>query len=251
MRDYGKVHSSFWSSPTISALTDDGKMLALYLMTCQHNTIAGVFRIPDGYAREDLGWDAVRVVDGFVELFDKGFATRCIDTKWVWIRKHLVWNPPENPNQRKAIAKIAAQVPDECAWKLDFMRVCGELSGNPTPPETTQNSNGCGTVAEPFLNQEQEQEQEQESRERKPAKKGARLAEPSLPDEWATFCRAERPDLNPAKTFDRFRDYWQAQPGAKGVKLDWLATWRNWVRNERAEANGKPSPASQALRGYV
>lgn len=28
----------------------------------------------------------------------------------------------------------------------------------------------------------------------------------------------------------KFRDYWRAQPGQKGVKLDWPATWRNWVR---------------------
>ncbi len=62
----------------------------------------------------------------------------------------------------------------------------------------------------------------------------------SLPDEWATFCRAERRDLDPAKTFDAFRDYWQAQPGRKGVKADWFATWRNWVRNERLR------PAAQA-----
>lgn len=29
---------------------------------------------------------------------------------------------------------------------------------------------------------------------------------------------------------DKFRDYWAAQPGQKGVKTDWPATWRNWVR---------------------
>lgn len=29
-----------------------------------------------------------------------------------------------------------------------------------------------------------------------------------------------------------FRDYWTAVPGARGVKLDWSATWRNWMRRE-------------------
>jgi uncharacterized protein YdaU (DUF1376 family) len=28
----------------------------------------------------------------------------------------------------------------------------------------------------------------------------------------------------------KFRDHWPAQPGKNGVKLDWDATWRNWVR---------------------
>jgi len=33
-----------------------------------------------------------------------------------------------------------------------------------------------------------------------------------------------------------FKDYWIAVPGAKGVKLDWLATWRNWVRRAKTTA---------------
>jgi hypothetical protein len=28
----------------------------------------------------------------------------------------------------------------------------------------------------------------------------------------------------------KFRDYWPAQPGKGAIKLDWDATWRNWVR---------------------
>jgi len=33
---------------------------------------------------------------------------------------------------------------------------------------------------------------------------------------------------------EKFRDHWHAQAGRHGVKLDWLATWRNWVRNSGA-----------------
>jgi len=157
MRDYGKVHSSFWSSQTIRGMSDDGRMLALYLMTSPHTTIAGVFRLPDGYACEDLGWSCGRLSKGFAELFAKGFANRCETTKWVWIVKHLDWNPPENPNQRKAAAKVAKSVPVECAWKQAFMRVCGPLLGF----EHEEIDNPSETVTEPLLNQEQEQEQEQ------------------------------------------------------------------------------------------
>jgi hypothetical protein len=53
------------------------------------------------------------------------------------------------------------------------------------------------------------------------------------------FCMAERPDLNPKRLADGFRDYWIAQPGAKGVKLDWDATWRNWVRNQTIDEKVK------------
>lgn len=62
-----------------------------------------------------------------------------------------------------------------------------------------------------------------------------------LPADWfpsdaeITFCETERPDLKPSEVANRFRDYWVAQPGQKGRKLDWSATWRNWVRNEKRQ----------------
>jgi hypothetical protein len=129
VRDYGKVHSTFWSSGTTGGLSDDAKILALYLLTCSHSTIAGVFRLPDGYACEDLSWDAARVRKGFVELLAKGFANRCETTKWVFICRHFEWNKPENPNQWKSAAKIASQVPNECSWAIEFKKVFAIASG--------------------------------------------------------------------------------------------------------------------------
>lgn len=68
-------------------------------------------------------------------------------------------------------------------------------------------------------------------------KKGSRLQLEALPPEWESFCSENRKDLTPSDVFDRFRDYWTAQPGQKGIKLDWAATWRNWVRNEKKVAH--------------
>ena len=129
MRDYGKVHVSFWTSLNVRAMSEDGRVLAMYLLTCPHGNIAGVFRLPDGYVCDDLQWDQQRVTKGFEELFKNGFAYRCDTTKWVWILKHYEWNPPENPNQKKAALKITDKVPNDCVWKLDFISKCGSLIG--------------------------------------------------------------------------------------------------------------------------
>jgi len=65
--------------------------------------------------------------------------------------------------------------------------------------------------------------------------RGSRLPQDfDMPDAWGEFCKQERPDLGPRKVFDSFKDYWVSKPGAGGVKLDWFATWRNWVRNQSA-----------------
>lgn len=75
----------------------------------------------------------------------------------------------------------------------------------------------------------------------KEIQRGSRLANDFLiPADWILFCEQERPELNTEKTFNQFKDYWVAQPGQKGVKLDWAATWRNWVRSTNAP---KQNPA--------
>lgn len=68
--------------------------------------------------------------------------------------------------------------------------------------------------------------------------RGARLTLSELPPDWREYLIGKRKDLDPIETWERFRDYWIAQPGVKGRKSDWAATWRTWVRNENRRANG-------------
>ena len=79
------------------------------------------------------------------------------------------------------------------------------------------------------------------------SKRGARLPPDWMPtaDDIA-FCRMQRPDIEPGTVSDEFRDYWIAQPGQKGVKLDWSATWRNWIRRQRQ--NQRPSGQSRTMQ---
>lgn len=42
---------------------------------------------------------------------------------------------------------------------------------------------------------------------------------------------------------EKFRNYWEGVSGSKGVKRDWLATWRNWIINRVTRYNGQRTPA--------
>lgn len=61
----------------------------------------------------------------------------------------------------------------------------------------------------------------------------------SLHDSWKAWAEGERQDLNIRTVADSFKDFWIAKPGAGGVKLNWEATWRNWVRSQK-QSFGKP-----------
>ena len=74
--------------------------------------------------------------------------------------------------------------------------------------------------------------------------RGSRLpTDFELPNDWIVFCNQERPDLQPHKVFDNFKDYWLSAP--KGTKLDWSATWRNWVRSQKADKQNELSKTGQ------
>jgi hypothetical protein len=89
-------------------------------------------------------------------------------------------------------------------------------------------------ISEQYQLDSLETERETEKEKRQNTQRGTRLPTDFLfPKEWADFCHQERPDLNIQKTFDSFKDFWIAKPGAGGVKLNWEATWRNWVRSQK------------------
>ncbi len=72
-------------------------------------------------------------------------------------------------------------------------------------------------------------------------KKGTRLSADWMPSEADQSFALKTMTLEGFRhEADQFRDYWIAKPGAAGVKLDWPATWRTWVRRA-----GKGSPVAQ------
>ena len=85
---------------------------------------------------------------------------------------------------------------------------------------------------------------------REPAKKsakGSRLNSDWIPSDAMLAYAAEKcPRVNASSEAENFRDYWISKPGAGGVKLDWEATWRTWVR--RAEQNAATRPHNSGAR---
>jgi hypothetical protein len=86
----------------------------------------------------------------------------------------------------------------------------------------------------------------------KPKGRASRCPEPFLLTsdmrEWAA---KETPRLDVRKETASFVDYWRGAPGAKGLKVDWIATWRNSLRrsNDRLPGGSTP-PASRERRNY-
>jgi len=103
------------------------------------------------------------------------------------------------------------------------------LNRNSTGVERALDS--CSTDVQPTSNHEPITNNQQPNKERT---RGSRLsADWELPKDWEDWAKQERPDLNLQSVGEQFRDYWSAKAGSGSTKLDWQATWRNWVRNQK------------------
>lgn len=111
MREYGQIQCNIWTHPEFADLTDRGKLLMCYVLTCHHSNGIGCFRLPAAYVSADLGWVSETVSETLSELSRKGFLKVCERTKFVWIPKYLRWNPVANGNVAKAREREFQQIP--------------------------------------------------------------------------------------------------------------------------------------------
>jgi hypothetical protein len=75
--------------------------------------------------------------------------------------------------------------------------------------------------------------------------RGSRLPDDfTVTAEMAAWAREKAPSCGPVD-HEAFCDYWRSTPGAKGRKVDWPATWRNWMRREHE----RRTPAARSSPG--
>jgi hypothetical protein len=114
---YSKVFVKIWHSKDFRTLSEEGKMLFLYLLTSPHRNMGGLYYLPLPYLCYDVGLDEERVSKAFEELADKDMALYDYDTQVVLIKKWFCYNPIENENQAKGLNKQLAEIPKSRLFK--------------------------------------------------------------------------------------------------------------------------------------
>lgn len=157
MRLYGSIHTKFWTHADIQKLSDQAKLLAAYLLSSSHTNMLGCFRIPIGYIAEDLKWDFVVVTKALDELSAINYLTYDSANSWIFIHNFLKFNPIENPNQGRSIAKLFDEMPKNLKFIQQLINSILEHDG--FIQEEFRNT--LETLSQPFRNQDQNQYQDQ------------------------------------------------------------------------------------------
>jgi hypothetical protein len=91
---YNTVDVSFWDDEKVRAFSEDGRTLAIYLLTCSHRTAEGFYRLPATVAIDDLSWTRKRWDVALAELVKMDFADYDQAARLVLVIKGLKYHPP-------------------------------------------------------------------------------------------------------------------------------------------------------------
>lgn len=117
---------------------------------------------------------------------------------------------------------------------------------------SVENSGACGQMlaqAEADTDTEAKSSKSKAKAGARSEKRGTRLPldwEPS--DEAKIYAKAHQVDWK--VELESFKDWWAAAAGTKGVKLDWQATWRTWVRRATKTLSA-PSTGPQGAKAAL
>lgn len=166
-RDYGKITPAFWSGKTGRWLRQypDAQRVAMYLLTCSHANMIGVFHCPPAYIANDVGMTAEGASKALQRLSEGDFCTFDADTDLLWVhemaRFQVGTELKKADNQVKSIAKLFESVPIGLI-KLAFFERYSAAYHLERPAEFDEIGRVSKAPSKPLRSQEQEQEQEEE-----------------------------------------------------------------------------------------
>ncbi|ADQ13712.1 hypothetical protein [Halanaerobium hydrogeniformans] len=117
---YNKVQSNFWISNKVIRWDKNTIFIALYILTNQHRSSEGIYRLPKSYVSEDTNFTTQEVEEAFEELIESDFVRYDIETSVIMITKALKYQSINNPNHQKAALKILKALPTSYLL-IDFL----------------------------------------------------------------------------------------------------------------------------------
>lgn len=104
---YTKIYDRVWSMLKRKGVSQGGKMLYIYLFSCSHRTLLGIYKLPVSYIAEDLELSQQAVKKLISELNKSDLIEYDTANSCVFVKKFLECNEIPNKNVEKKAVKVA------------------------------------------------------------------------------------------------------------------------------------------------
>lgn len=266
-RDRANIRLDMWADQDWRDLSEGAQHLYMLLMSHPTLSYAGVADWKPGrLAAMTCGKTSAEIVADAAQLRERFFIVVDADSEEVLVRsfiKHdgLMKQPKLVVSMTNAYAAVASRSireviafevqklhdrhPELNAWGVKQVQTLLAAKGtdihtltpDPTPAFTPKGEQAQGLPTSTTTSTTTSTDVDK----RDTAKRGARLSPDWMPTPGSVAkAKTDAPHVDCQAEHATFVDYWIAQPGAKGVKLDWDATWRNWMRRKEGDWKSKP-----------
>lgn len=295
-RDHTRIHVDIWGDDEWLDVSPEAQHLYFVLYTWPPSFCGAGDWLPRKIVTRARGWTVPRVLDAAEELVAGEFLLIDIDTEEYllrsWIKHDGLFRQPNMAvsiaNARIELAsrtlkavvvhevqKLHAAEPDLVSWnKPAVQKMLSQNAINPTDTDwpspwdstsvqawvssrdstsvSTKPSTSVQTSPTPAPTPAPS------SSSKKSEARGSRLEPDWMPSQDVVAqMRSEHPNVDLKLEHAKFIDHWTSKPGKDGRKIDWNATWRNWIRNARpttspaATTNASAFERKKAANGAV
>lgn len=135
MRVYSRISPKVWRSPRFRGLpTDRAKAFYLYTLSCEHQSSAGCFRLPDAYAAADLAWTESELDEARSTVIAADLLIHDPATEEYFVPRWFKHNPSCNTKHRKGIERLISEMDSDIvreAAEMEFAESIPVESENP------------------------------------------------------------------------------------------------------------------------
>jgi hypothetical protein len=268
-RNFSNIVCAIWKDPDFRALPGSMQRTYMMLFSQQDISAAGVLAVTlSRWARYAADTTVESITADIGALVDARYLVVDADTDELLVRSFIKWDKGyRNPKRRPVLLEAIAQVQSpliRAAIDVELARLDATPSGveraakpqantlfdTPSDDLSDRQSQKTGQSNGAYLTPHTTNHKPQTDSLRSSGttakispSKGSRLPDDfAITDDMREWARAKAPRCG-VTDHEAFVDYFRAAPGAKGVKLDWPATWRNWMRKaeeSRWRGNGRP-----------
>lgn len=174
MREYAKVGPQFWNGRTGKALKAKGTealIVGMYLMTCQHANMLGLYFLNRTYIAVDTGLTLEGATKGLRWACEAGFCHYDEDSEVVWVTEMAFYQVGDQleprDNRCKGVQREYDALPENPFLSAFYDRYGKVFHMTNCRFSEAKNTRALQAPLKPLRSQEQEQEQEYEQEQAK------------------------------------------------------------------------------------
>lgn len=172
MREYAKIAPQFWNGKTGKALKAKGPeavVVALYLLTCPHANMLGLYYVSKTYIAVDTGLGLEGASKGLQWACEAGFCAYDEDTEVVWVKEMAAYQIADRLEAKdlrcKGVQKEYDSLPENPYLRGFYEKYATAFNMTSCRDSGAELVSPLQAPSKPLRSQEQEQEQEQELKE--------------------------------------------------------------------------------------